>query len=99
MVKSNFNRIAFSSSRISRNLNAQLFSIPLGKPPHFVGEDYSWCSHKMGSYLFSLHPYILDILENGMHISYVIDEIYNEVEVEELVHRNSKATTILLASL
>jgi hypothetical protein len=36
---------------------------------------------------------------NGMHIPDVDDESYNEVEVEESVHRNSQATTVLLASL
>jgi hypothetical protein len=45
-------------SRIPYNLNAHLLSIPLGKPPHFDGEDYSFWSHKMHSHLFSLHPSI-----------------------------------------
>jgi hypothetical protein len=36
-------------------LNAHLLSIPLGKPPHFDGEDYSFWSHKMRSHLFYLH--------------------------------------------
>jgi hypothetical protein len=45
-------------SRIPYNLNAHLLSIPLGKPPHFDGEDYSFWSHKMHSHLFSLHPRI-----------------------------------------
>jgi hypothetical protein len=34
-----------------------------------------------------------------MQIMGVDDENYNDVEVEELIHRNSQATTILLASL
>jgi hypothetical protein len=42
----------------SFNSNAHLLSIPLGKPPHFDGEDYSFWSHKMCSHLFSLHPSI-----------------------------------------
>ena len=44
---------SFDYSRIPFNSNAHLLSIPLGKPPHFDGEDYSFCSH-----LFSLHPSI-----------------------------------------
>jgi hypothetical protein len=40
---------------------------PLGKPPHFDGEDYSFWSHKMCSHLFSLHPSIWEIVENRMH--------------------------------
>jgi hypothetical protein len=47
---------SFDYSRIPYNSNAHLLSIPLGKPPHFDGEDYSFWSHKMHSHLFSLHP-------------------------------------------
>jgi hypothetical protein len=57
---------SFDYSRIPYNSNAQLLSIPLGKPPHFDGEDYSFWSHKMSSHLFSLHPSIWEIVENGM---------------------------------
>jgi hypothetical protein len=49
---------SFDYSRISFNSNAHLLSIPLGNPPHFDGEDYSFWSHKMRSHLFSLHPSI-----------------------------------------
>jgi hypothetical protein len=33
---------SFDYSRIPYNSNAHLLSIPLGKPPHFDGEDYSF---------------------------------------------------------
>jgi hypothetical protein len=36
-VNSNF---SFDYSRIPHSSNAHLLSIPLGKPPHFDGEDY-----------------------------------------------------------
>jgi hypothetical protein len=49
---------SFDYSCIPYNLNVHLLSIPLGKPPHFDGEDYSFWSHKMRSHLFSLHPSI-----------------------------------------
>jgi hypothetical protein len=49
---------SFDYSHIPYNSNAHLLSIPLGKPPHFDGEDYSFWSHKMRSHLFSLHPSI-----------------------------------------
>jgi hypothetical protein len=62
-VNSNF---SFDYSRIPVNSNAHLLSIPLGKPLHFDGEDYSFWSHKMRSHLFSLHPSIWEIVENGM---------------------------------
>jgi hypothetical protein len=41
---------SFYYSRIPFNFNAHLLSIPLGKPPHFDGEDYSFWSHKMRSH-------------------------------------------------
>jgi hypothetical protein len=50
-------------SRIPYNSNAHLLSIPLGKPQHFDGEDYSFWSHKMRSHLFSLHPSIWELLK------------------------------------
>jgi hypothetical protein len=43
---------SFDYSHIPYNSNAHLLSIPLGKPPHFDGEDYSFWSHKMCSHLF-----------------------------------------------
>jgi hypothetical protein len=49
---------SFYYSLIPYNSNSHLLSIPLGKPPHFNGEDYSFWSHKMRSHLFSLHPSI-----------------------------------------
>ena len=48
-VNSNF---SFDYSCIPHNSNAHLLSIPLGKPPHFDGEDYGFWSHKMRSHLF-----------------------------------------------
>jgi hypothetical protein len=82
-VNSNF---SFDYSRIPFNSNAHLLSIPLGKPPHFDGEDYPFWSHKMCSHLFSLHPSIWEIVENEMFF----DSTDNPVFI---------ATTVLLASL
>jgi hypothetical protein len=88
-VNSNF---SFDYSRIPYNSNAHLLSIPLGKPPHFDGEDYAFWSHKMRSHLFSLHPIIWEIVENGMQSD-------NPVFINEQIHKNAQATTVLLASL
>jgi hypothetical protein len=57
---------SFDYSRIPYNPNAHLLSILLSKPSHFDGEDYYFRSHKMHSHLFSLHPSIWEIVENGM---------------------------------
>jgi hypothetical protein len=86
---------SFDFSRIPYNSNAHLLSIPLGKPPHFDGEDYSFWSHKMRSHLFSLHPSIWEIVENGMHF----DSTDNPVSINEQIHKNAQSTTVLLASL
>jgi hypothetical protein len=91
-VDSNF---SFDYSRIPQNSNAHLLSIPLGKPPHFDGEDYVFWSHKMCSHLFSLHPSIWEIVENGMQF----DSTDNPMFINEQIHKNAQATTVLLASL
>jgi hypothetical protein len=91
-VNSNY---SFDYSRIPFNSNAHLLSIPLGKPPHFDGEDYSFWSHKMCSHLFSLHPSIWEIVEHGMQF----DSTDNPMFINEQIHKNAQATTILLASL
>jgi hypothetical protein len=92
LVNSNY---SFDDSRIPFNSNAHLLSIPLGKPPHFDGQDYAFLSHKMRSHLFSLHPSIWKIVENGMHF----DSTDNPVFINEQIHKNAQATTVLLASL
>jgi hypothetical protein len=86
---------SFDYSCIPYNSNAHLLSIPLGKPPHFDGEDYSFLSHKMCSHLFHLHPSIWEIVENGMHF----DSTDNPVMINEQIHKNAQATTVFLASL
>jgi hypothetical protein len=91
-VNSNF---SFDYSRVSQNSNAHLLSIPLGKPPRFDGEDYGFWSHKMRSHLFSLHPSIWEIVENGMQF----DSSDNSMFINEKIHKNAQATTVLLASL
>jgi hypothetical protein len=91
-VNSNF---SFDYSRIPSNSNARLLSIPLGKPQHFDGEDYSFWSHKMRSHLFSLHPSIWEIIENGM----LFYSTNNPIFINEQIHKNAQATTVLLASL
>jgi hypothetical protein len=92
MVNSIF---SFDYSRIPQNSNAHLLSIPRGKPPHFDGEDYGFWSHKIRSHLFSLHPSIWEIVENGLQF----DSTDNPMFINEQIHKNAQATTVLLASL
>jgi hypothetical protein len=82
-VNSNF---SFDYSRIPTNSNAHLLPIPLGKPPHFDGEDYGFWSHKMRSHLFSLHPSIWEIVENGMQF----DSTDNPMFINEQIHKMHK---------
>jgi hypothetical protein len=91
-VNSNF---SFDYSRIPQSSNSHLLSIPLGKPPHFDGEDYGFWSHKMRSHLFSLHPSIWEIVDSGMHFNSLDSPIF----INEQIHKNAQATTVLLASL
>jgi hypothetical protein len=88
-------RTFFDYSRIPQSSNAHLLSIPLGKPPHFDGEDYGFWSHKMRSHLFSLHPSIWEIVENGMQF----DSTDSSIFINEQIHKNAQATIVLLASL
>src|SRR5688572_4121776 len=91
-VNSNF---SFDYSRIPHSSNAHLLPIPLGKPPHFDGEDYGFWSHKMRTHLFSLHPSIWEIVESGMKF----DSSDSPSFINEQIHKNAQATTVLLASL
>jgi hypothetical protein len=86
---------SFDYSRIPHSSNAHLLSIPLGKPPHFDGEDYGFWSHKMCSHLFSPHPSIWEIVENGMQF----DSTDSPLFINEQIHKNAQATTVFLASL
>jgi hypothetical protein len=64
-----------------------LFTPPLG--------NFQFWSHKMRSHLFSLHPSIWDIVENGMKF----DSSDSPSFINEQIHKNAQATTVLLASL
>jgi hypothetical protein len=49
----------------------------------------------MRSHLFFLHPSMWEIVENGMHF----DSTDNPMIINEQIHKNAQATTMLLASL
>jgi hypothetical protein len=92
-----FSKIPLLYPRISKH--TPLLSVPLGKPPTFDGEDYARWSDMMWYHLTSLHKSIWDVVEFGVQVPSVGDEDYDEDEVAQIQHFNSKATTILLASL
>jgi hypothetical protein len=49
----------------------------------------------MHSHLFSLHPSIWEVVENGMNS----DSTDNAIFINEKIHKNDQGTTVLLASL
>jgi hypothetical protein len=53
----------------------------------------------MRHHLTSLHASIWDIVEFGVQVPSMGDEGYDSDEVAQILHFNSQATTILLASL
>jgi hypothetical protein len=76
-----------------------LFSVPLGKPPYFDGEDYCMWSDKMRHHLTSLNESIWDIIEFGAQAPQVGDEDYDSNDAAQIRHFNSQATSIVLAFL
>jgi hypothetical protein len=80
---------------VFRTIQMPIYFLFLLETSHFDGEDYSFWSHKMRSHLFYLHPSIWKIVENGMHF----DSTDNPVMINEQIHKNTQATTVLLASL
>jgi hypothetical protein len=79
--------------------HAPLLSVPLGKPPHFDGENYCMWSDKMRHHLTSLHESIWDIVEFGVQAPQVGDEDYDLDDAVQIRHFDSQATSILLTSL
>jgi hypothetical protein len=92
-----FSKIPLRYPRISKR--TPLLSVPLGKPSVFDREDYNMWSDKMRHHLTSLHTSIWDVVEFGVQVPSVGDEDYDSDEVAQIRLFNSKATTILLASL
>jgi hypothetical protein len=84
---------------LSISKHAPLLSVPLAKPPYFDGEDYYMWSDKMRHHLTSLHESIWDTVEFGAQAPQVGDEDYDSDEAAQIRHFNSKAISILLASL
>jgi hypothetical protein len=66
----------------------------LASPLTLMGNIIFW-SYKMCSHLFSLHPSIWEVVENGMPF----DINDNSIFIHEQIHKFSQATTVLLASL
>jgi hypothetical protein len=92
-----YSKMPLRYPRISKR--TPLLFVPLGKPSVFEGEDYSMWSDKMRHHLTSLHKSIWDIVEYGAQVPKKGDNNYDSEEVDQIMHFNSQATTILLASL
>jgi hypothetical protein len=92
-----YSKMPLRYPRISKR--TPLLSVPLGKPPVFYDEDYCMWSDKMRHHLTSLHASIWDIVEFGAQVPSIGDEGYDWDEVAQIQHFDSRATTILLASI
>jgi hypothetical protein len=92
-----YSKMSLRYPRISKR--APLFSVPLGKPPYFDGEDYCMWSDEMRHHITSLHASIWDIVEFGAQVPKEGDGGYDSDKVAQIRHFNSQATTIVLASL
>jgi hypothetical protein len=92
-----YSKIPLHYPRISKR--APLLSVPLGKLPHFDGEDYYMWSDKMRHHLTSFHESIWYIVEFGAQAPQEGDEDYDSDEAAQVRHFNYQATSILLASL
>jgi hypothetical protein len=53
----------------------------------------------MRSHLYSLHSSIWGIVDVGMKLPKIRGEDDDSDEASQIIHRNSQATTVLLASL
>lgn len=49
--------------------------------------------------MYSLHPSIWYVVEVGIEIPDFDDKDYNHVEVQQIIHRNTQASKVLIASL
>jgi hypothetical protein len=78
-------RIILSIILACRTIQMLIYCPLLLVNPHFDGDDYSFWSHKMRSHLFSIHPSIWEIVDNGMHF----DSIDNPVFINEQIHKNA----------
>jgi hypothetical protein len=82
-----YSKMPLCYPRISKR--ALLFSVPLGKPPYFDGEDYCMWSDKMRHHLTSLHESIWDIVEFGAQTPQLGGEDYDSDEAAQIRHFNS----------
>jgi hypothetical protein len=92
-----YSKMPLRYPRISKR--APLLFVPLGKSPYFDGEDYCMWSDKMRHHLTSLHESIWDIVGYGAQVPQVGDKDYDSDEATQIRHFNSRAMSILLASL
>jgi hypothetical protein len=81
----------------SNNSNEKLYSVHLGKPPHFVGKDYPKWAYDMQMHLYGLHPSLWKIVIVGVSIPAEGEAL--AIEHEQEIHRNVQATRVITRSL
>jgi hypothetical protein len=79
------------------NSNDKLYSVHLGKPPHFDGKDYPKWAYDMQMHLYGLHPSLWKIVVVGVTIPAEGEAL--TIESEQDLHRNVQATRVTAGSL
>jgi hypothetical protein len=90
-VPHNYRQIPGNSS------NDKLYSVHLGKPPHFDGKDYPKWAYDMQMHLYGLHPSLWKIVVVGVTIHAEGEAL--TIEHEQDHHCNVQATRVITGSL
>jgi hypothetical protein len=72
-------------------------SVPIGKPPHFDGMNYTQWSYSMKIHLISLSPSIWNIVCIGVDFPNKDEQL--DFEQLQQIHCNAQACSVLLSSL
>jgi hypothetical protein len=93
--KRSYNTASFNYDNLPHS--SALTSVPVGKPPHFDGMDYTKWSYSMGMHLTSLSLSVWNTVRVGVDFPDK-DEEPNFEQLQQ-IHRNAQACSVLLSSL
>jgi hypothetical protein len=82
---------------LGNNYNETVYSVHLGKPPHFDGKDYPKWAYDMQLHLYGLHPSLWKIMVIGVTIPAEGEAL--TIEHGKDIHRNVQATRVITGSL
>jgi hypothetical protein len=82
---------------LGNNYNKTVYSVHLGKPPHFDGKDYPKWAYDMQLHLYRLHPSLWKIMVIGVTIPAEGEAL--TIEHDKDIHRIVQATRVITGSL